>query len=91
MTPAGIKKENLEIGTRLREARKARGLSQAKLAEYAETISAAIEKLENGEVLSAYTIVDLAGVLGVTPAWLLWGEPYAPMRIDYCQVAESAE
>ena len=91
MTPAQLEKANLGIGARLREARKARGLSQAKLAEFAETIPVAIEKLENSEVLSPCVVVEMATVLGVTPAWLLWGNPYAPMRVDYCQVAESAE
>ncbi len=74
MTPAEIEKENLEIGARLREASKARWLSKEKLAESAETIPAAIEKLENGEALSPLAIADFAAILGVNPAWLLWGE-----------------
>ena len=74
MKPAEIKIENLEIGTRLREAREAQGLSTEKLAKSSGTNPAALEKLENGEVLSPLTIVDLAGILGVTPAWLMWGE-----------------
>ena len=82
MTPAEIKKENLEIGARLREARKAQGLSMEKLAQFSGTIPAAIEKLENGEVLSPLAIVDLAGVLGVAPEWLLWGGTYVPISAD---------
>ena len=91
MTSPELEKANLEIGARLREARKARGLSQAQLAESAGTIPAAIEKLENSEILSPRTVVELATILNVTPAWLLWGNPYAPMRVDHCQVAESAK
>jgi len=91
MTSAQIGKENLEIGARIREARIALGLSQDKLAELAETIPGVIEKLENGEVRFPLIVVELATVLGVTPAWLMWGAPYSPMRIDCCQVAESAE
>lgn len=74
MTPAEIKKENLEIVVRLREASKVRWLSKDKRAKSAKTIPAAIEKLENGEILPADTIVDLAHTLEVPPAWLLWGE-----------------
>ena len=74
MTPAEIEKENLEIVFRLREASKAQWLSKDKLAKSAKTIPVAIEKLEKGEILSADTIVDLAGILEVPPAWLLWGE-----------------
>ena len=74
MTPAEIKKENLEIVVRLREASKVRWLSKDKVAKSAKTIPAAIEKLENGEILPVDTIVDLAHTLEVPPAWLLWGE-----------------
>ena len=91
MAPTELEKENLEIGARVRDARIARGLSQDKLAELADTIPGVIEKLENGEVLFPLIVVEMATVLGVTPAWLMWGDPYAPMRVDYCQVVESAE
>jgi transcriptional regulator with XRE-family HTH domain len=77
MTLAEIKTknlDNLEIGARLREAREAQGLSIEKLAKFSGNIPAAIEKLENGEVLSPLVIADLAAILGVNPAWLLWGE-----------------
>ena len=91
MAPTELEKENLGIGARVRDARIARGLSQDKLAEFTDTIPGVIEKLENGEVLLPLIVVEIATVLGVTPAWLIWGNPYAPMRVDYCQVVESAE
>ena len=91
MNHAELEQAKLTIGTRLREARKAKGITQAELAESTGTIPAAIEKLENSEVLSPYMIVEMATVLGVTPAWLLWGNPFAPMQIDYCQVGGTAE
>ena len=91
MTSAQLEKENLEIGARVREARIALGLSQDRLAEHAETIPVVIEKIENGEVRFPLIVVELATVLGVTPGWLMWGNPCTPMRVDYCQVAESAE
>ena len=91
MAPTELEKENLGIGTRVRDARIARGFSQDKLAEFADTIPSVIKKLENGEVLLPPVVVEIATVLGVTPAWLIWGNPYAPMRVDYCQVVESAE
>ena len=67
MTLAEIKTknlDNLEIGARLREAREAQGLSIEKLAKFSGNIPAAIEKLENGEVLSPLVIADLAAILG---------------------------
>ncbi len=91
MPPTEFEKENLGIGIRLREARKARGLSKDKLAEFANTIPSVIEKLENDEVHFPLIVVEMATVLGVTPAWLMWGGPYAPTRVDYCQVAEFKE
>ena len=81
MAPTELEKENLGIGARVRDARIARGLSQDKLAEFADTIPSVIEKLENGEVLLPLIVVEIATVLGVTPAWLIWGNPYAPMRV----------
>jgi len=91
MPPTEFEIENLGIGTRLREARKARGLSKDKLAEFANTIPSVIEKLEKDEVLFPLIVVEMATILGVTPAWLMWGDPYAPMRVDYYQIAESTE
>lgn len=86
MTSAQLENANIGIGTRIREAREARGVSQDKLAEFVGTIPGVIEKLENGEVLLPLMVVEMATVLGVTPAWLMWGEPFAPMRVDYCQI-----
>ena len=91
MTSAQLEKENLEIGARVREARIALGLSQNRLAEHAETIPVVIEKIENGEVRFPLIVVELATILNVTPAWLLWGNPYAPMRVDHSQAVESAK
>ena len=81
----------IEIGTRIREAREARGVSQDKLAGFVGTIPSVIEKLENGEVLFPLMVVEMATVLGVTPAWLMWGDLYSPVWVDYCQITKSAE
>jgi len=70
------------IGKRLRETRKARGLTQVKLAEKANTNQAVIQKIENGKSVQPRNIEDLALVLQVNPAWLQWGEPYAAVQVN---------
>lgn len=79
------------IGTRIREARESQGVSQDKLAEIAGTIPSVIEKLENGKVLFPLMVVEMATVLGVTPAWLMWGDLYSSVWVDYCQIVKSVE
>lgn len=66
-----------QIGTRIRETRKAKGLTQVQLAALARTNQAVIQKIENGRSIQPRNIEDLAVVLEVNPAWLQWGEPYA--------------
>ena len=81
MTPTELQKANLGIGARLRETRKARGLTQAKLGEFAGSNAAVIQKLESSEILSPRMVVELAIVLDVSPAWLQWGNPYASTQV----------
>ena len=65
MTSAQLEKKNLGTGARIREARKAQRLSKDKLAELSETNPAAIEKLENSEVL----LCDVEGGKCGIPKW----------------------
>ena len=91
MTPAELEKAKLGIGTRLREARVSRRLTQEQLAKLAGTSQTVVQKIENGVILRPRVVDGLALALDVNPAWLQWGEPFASMRVDYCQVTESAE
>ncbi len=70
------------IDKRLRKTRLARGLTQAQLADQANTNQAVIQKIENGKSAQPRNIEDLALILEVNPAWLQWGEPFAPIRVE---------
>ena len=91
MRHAELQQARLSIGARLRDARISKGFTQEELGKLAGTSQAVIQKIENGRVWHPRIVVELAVALDVNPAWLQWGEPFAPMRIDYCQVAQSAE
>ena len=82
MTPEELKQAKLAISTRLREARTARGLTQAELGKLAGTNQAVIQKIENGWTLRPRMVDGLALALDVDPAWLQWGEPFAVKRLD---------
>ena len=86
MSHAELRKAKLSIGTRLREARISKGLTQVELGKLAGTSQTVIQKIENGKVCNPRIVAELAVALDVNPAWLQWGEPFAPMRIDYCQI-----
>jgi len=91
MTITELEQAKKGIGTRLRDTRISKGFTQKKLGVLAGTNRAVIQKIENGKVWQPRIVAELASALGVNPAWLQWGEPFAPMRVDYCQIAESAE
>lgn len=59
---------------RLKMARKAKKLSQTRLAELLNVSQAAIQSLESGRVKSTTFLVELAEKLDVTPEWLVDGE-----------------
>jgi transcriptional regulator with XRE-family HTH domain len=65
------------IGTRLREARKSKGLTQELLGKAVGADKTYIQTIENGSSLWPTWIIDLAVVLDVNPAWLQFGEPWA--------------
>ena len=89
MTNLEIQKAKPGIGARLREARTSRGFTRTKLGKLSGTNKAVIQQIEKGKVWNPRIVTDLASALGVNPAWLQWGEPFAPMRTDYCQITES--
>ena len=68
-------KETNTIGSRIRECRKAMGLSQEALAELLYVKKATISKYENGyNDIPASVIVALAKALETTPNYLLLGQ-----------------
>ncbi len=65
------------LGNRLRMSRQEKQMTQEQLAQKSGTNQAVIQKIENGKSLRPRKIDDIAKVLEVNPAWLLFGEPYA--------------
>lgn len=63
-----------EFGNRLRQCRKAAGLTQTQLGERAGVKQATISKIERGEQDESAKVPLLADVLGVSASWLATGE-----------------
>ncbi|MES9897709.1 MAG: helix-turn-helix transcriptional regulator [Sedimenticola sp.] len=80
-----IKDAEAEIGTRLRETRKATGLTQAQLAVRAGTNQPVIQKIESGHSQRPRMLADLSHVLKVNPAWLQWGDLFASVELPNVQ------
>jgi len=62
------------LGQRMRFRRQQKGWTQEQLARQAGTNQAVIQKIENGKSLRPRNINEIAEVLGVNPAWLMFGE-----------------
>ncbi|MCU7875986.1 MAG: helix-turn-helix transcriptional regulator [Candidatus Thiodiazotropha sp. (ex Lucinoma borealis)] len=69
------------LGSRIRRKRRERGWTQEELALRAGTNQAVIQKIENGKSLRPRKIDEIAQVLDVNPAWLMFGET-APTVMD---------
>ncbi len=90
ITREEIQRAKEGIADRLRELRIHQGLTQDELAKSAHTSQAVIQKIENGKSKNPRIVGNLALALGVNPAWLQWGQPYAPMRIEQPKPIEPA-
>jgi transcriptional regulator with XRE-family HTH domain len=70
--PKTIEVSNKEIGDRLRAIRRARGMTQTRLAEVLDTHFTAISQIERGlRGLTVHQLVKLSRALGVSPNQLL--------------------
>ena len=65
------------LGERLRYRRRQMGWTQEQLAVQAGTNQAVIQKIENGKSLRPRKIDEIAAVLDVNPAWLMFGDEKA--------------
>lgn len=61
------------FGTRLKEVRTERGLSQEELAKAANVSQSTVAGIETGKYTNSKHAVALAQVLGVSPGWLITG------------------
>ncbi|MDI3336797.1 adenosylcobalamin-dependent ribonucleoside-diphosphate reductase [Defluviimonas aestuarii] len=78
VTGSVLSVETSDSASRLKSARKAKGLSQAALADLLDVNQATISKLENEGLEKFGKIENLAEVLSVKPAWLRFGEGSGP-------------
>ena len=77
------------LGERLRYCRRQMGWTQEQLAVQAGTNQAVIQKIENGKSLRPRKIDEIASVLEVNPAWLMFGDEKAtPLTDDARELAE---
>jgi len=78
------------LGARVRRKRREKGWTQEQLAVRAGTNQAVIQKIENGKSLRPRKIDQIAEVLEVNPAWLMFGEKAAAnLQEDAREVAEA--
>lgn len=78
----------MELKDRLKQARAAKKLSQAKLAEIVGVSQASIMYIESGRNKSSTKIVDIAQALDVSPDWLLHGRELGNAEILNTQIDE---
>ena len=77
------------LGERLRYRRRQMGWTQEQLAVHAGTNQAVIQKIENGKSLRPRKIDEIAAVLEVNPAWLMFGDEKAtPLTDEARELAE---
>lgn len=79
------------LGARLRRKRREMGWTQEQLAIRAGTNQAVIQKIENGKSLRPRKIDEIAGVLEVNPAWLMFGDRSANLSEEALAVAKAWE
>ena len=80
-----IDDEARDVGGRIVEAREAAGLTMDDVANHVGVKASTVAKWERGSAPRSNRIVALAGVLGVTPTWLLMGhgiEPRGSSELD---------
>lgn len=77
------------LGARLRRKRREKGWTQEQLAIQAGTNQAVIQKIENGKSLRPRKIHDIARVLEVNPAWLMFGDRSTSLSAEAVQIAEA--
>ncbi len=77
------------LGARLRRKRREKGWTQEELAVKAGTNQAVIQKIENGKSLRPRKIDEIARVLDVNPAWLMFGDRSSFLSAEAIQIAEA--
>lgn len=91
--PGGVKDSAGDVGTRIADARRAAGRSQAEIANQLGVKASTVDKWERGSLAPrSDRLTALAGILGVSVTWLIVGygnEPTSTAGIDDIKVALS--
>ena len=69
------------VGQRIRDARKAQGLTQEQLADQVDLSNEWISQLEKGKKLPLDTLMRFAAVLDKDPNYFLMDTPYVPGEV----------
>ncbi len=69
------------IGSCIGELRQPKNLTQNQLGTRSGSDPSMIQKIENGHSLRPRNIMELAAVLEVNPAWLMFGDKYASREV----------
>ncbi len=83
LTDSELQTTGQGIGIRLREARTARGLTQAELGKLAGLNQTIVQRIENGMLWHPSVVSELAVAMNVTPAWVQWGEPFTKKKVQF--------
>ena len=82
MTDSDLQRARQGIGTRTREARIAKGLTQAELGKRVGLNQSVVALIEEGVLWHPSVVSGLAMALDVTPAWVHWGERLEDKRVE---------
>ena len=82
MTESDLQQSRQGVGARLRETRRARGVTQADLGQRAGLNQAVVVLVEEGVLWHPSVISSLAMALNTTQAWIQWSEPFSDKRVE---------
>lgn len=83
--------EAQEIGARIQQARKEKGLTQEELAEMASFSKRSLQDYETGQTIPYRQLQELGRLLGRPTEWFLYGEKDPAAGADLEQVLEAVE
>ena len=83
LTDSELQTTRQGIGTRLKEARIALGLTQAELGNLAGFNQTVVQYVEDGVLRNPYVTSSLASALELTPAWIQWGESFMKKKVRF--------
>ena len=83
MSDSDLQQARQGIGTRTREARIAKGLTQAELGKRVGLNQSVVALVEEGVLWQPSVVSGLAVAMNVTPAWIQWGESFTTKKVQF--------